>query len=52
MTKEEIQILLERAERLWPLYGDTAYEDDNVMKLEHLGTRPCSDQNGIIPAVF
>ena len=39
------------AERLWPLYGDTAYEDDNIMKLEHLGTRPCSDQNGIIPAV-
>ena len=21
------------------------------MKLEHLGTRPCSDQNGIIPAI-
>ena len=40
-----------KAERLWPLYGDTAYEDDNIMKLEHLGTRPCSDQNGIIPAV-
>ena len=39
------------AERLWPLYGDTAYKDDNIMKLEHLGTRPCSDQNGIIPAV-
>ena len=39
------------AERLWPLYGDTAYDDDNIMKLEHLGTRPCSDQNGIIPAV-
>ena len=38
-------------ERLWPLYGDTAYDDDNIMKLEHLGTRPCSDQNGIIPAV-
>ena len=37
--------------RLWPLYGDTAYEDDNIMKLEHLGTRPCSDQNGIIPAI-
>ena len=39
------------AERLWPLYGDTAYDEDNIMKLEHLGTRPCSDQNGIIPAV-
>ena len=39
------------AERLWPLYGDTVYDDDNIMKLEHLGTRPCSDQNGIIPAV-
>ena len=39
------------AERLWPLYGDTAYDDDNIMKLEHLGTRPCSNQNGIIPAV-
>ena len=39
------------AERIWPLYGDTAYDDDNIMKLEHLGTRPCSDQNGIIPAV-
>ena len=39
------------AERLWPLYGDSAYDDDNIMKLEHLGTRPCSDQNGIIPAV-
>jgi selenocysteine lyase/cysteine desulfurase len=39
------------SERLWPLYGDTAYDDDNIMKLEHLGTRPCSDQNGIIPAV-
>ncbi len=39
------------AKRLWPLYGDTAYDDDNIMKLEHLGTRPCSDQNGIIPAV-
>ena len=38
-------------ERLWPLYGDTVYDDDNIMKLEHLGTRPCSDQNGIIPAV-
>ena len=37
--------------RLWPLYGDTAFEDDNIMKLEHLGTRPCSDQNGIIPAI-
>ena len=40
-----------KAERLWPLYGDTDYDDDNIMKLEHLGTRPCSDQNGIIPAV-
>ena len=39
------------AERLWPLYGDTDYSEDNIMKLEHLGTRPCSDQNGIIPAV-
>ena len=39
------------ADRLWPLYGDTDYDDDNIMKLEHLGTRPCSDQNGIIPAV-
>ena len=38
-------------EKLWPLYGDTLYEEDNIMKLEHLGTRPCSDQNGIIPAV-
>ena len=38
-------------ERLWPLFGDTQYEDDDIMKLEHLGTRPCSDQNGIIPAV-
>ena len=41
----------EKVERLWPLYGDTQYEDDNIMKLEHLGTRPCSDQNGIIPAI-
>ena len=41
----------ENADRLWPLYGDTDYDDDNIMKLEHLGTRPCSDQNGIIPAV-
>jgi len=41
----------EKIERLWPLYGDTQYEDDNIMKLEHLGTRPCSDQNGIIPAI-
>lgn len=39
------------ADRLWPLYGDTDYDDNNIMKLEHLGTRPCSDQNGIIPAV-
>ncbi len=39
------------AERVWPLFGDTAYDDDNIMKLERLGTRPCSDQNGIIPAV-
>ncbi len=39
------------AGRLWPLYGDTDYGEDNIMKLEHLGTRPCSDQNGIIPAV-
>ena len=38
-------------ERLWPLFGDTQYEDDDIMKLEHLGTRPCSDQNGIIPAI-
>ena len=38
-------------ERLWPLFGDTQYKDDDIMKLEHLGTRPCSDQNGIIPAV-
>tara|TARA_A100001011_G_scaffold44417_1_gene41602 strand:- start:892 stop:2151 length:1260 start_codon:yes stop_codon:yes gene_type:complete len=38
-------------DKLWPLYGDTQYEDDNIMKLEHLGTRPCSNQNGIIPAV-
>jgi len=40
-----------KAERLWPLYGDTDYDEDNIMKLEHLGTRPCSDQNGVIPAV-
>ena len=38
-------------DKLRPLYGDTQYEEDNIMKLEHLGTRPCSDQNGIIPAV-
>ena len=41
----------EKIERLWPLYGDTQYDDDDIMKLEHLGTRPCSDQNGIIPAI-
>ena len=38
-------------DKLWPLYGDTQYEEDNIMKLEHLGTRPCSDQNGIIPSI-
>ena len=41
----------DKIDRLWPLYGDTQYEDNNIMKLEHLGTRPCSDQNGIIPAI-
>ena len=38
-------------EKLWPLYGHSIIVRIILMKLEHLGTRPCSDQNGIIPAV-
>jgi selenocysteine lyase/cysteine desulfurase len=41
----------DKINRLWPLFGDTDNEDDNIMKLEHFGTRPCSNQNGIIAAI-
>jgi len=41
----------DKINRLWPLYGDTQYDENDIMKLEHFGTRPCSNQNGILSAI-
>ena len=41
----------DKINRLWPLFGDTQNDEDNIMKLEHFGTRPCSNQNGILAAI-
>lgn len=32
------------AKNLWPLFGDTKIEEDNIEKLAHFGTMPCSNQ--------
>ncbi|MCB0838603.1 MAG: aminotransferase class V-fold PLP-dependent enzyme, partial [Bacteroidetes bacterium] len=36
---------------IWPLYGDTGFPDDNIKKLEHVGTRPVSTPLTIANAI-
>ena len=33
-----------KVERIWPLFGDSDYEQDDIRKLSHFGTMPCSNQ--------
>ena len=30
----------EHIPKIWPLYGDTGMAEDDIRKLEHIGTRP------------
>jgi len=40
-----------KAAQLWPLYGDSDFKEDDIRKLEHFGTQPCSNQLSIAAAI-
>jgi selenocysteine lyase/cysteine desulfurase len=44
MKKDKIQ-------SVWPLFGDTGYEEDDIRKFEHIGTHPVSTNLTIASAV-
>jgi len=37
--------------KIWPLYGDSTYEKNDIRKLEHQGTHPVSDHLSISNAI-
>ncbi len=41
----------ERVARLWPLYGDAGFADDDIRKLNHTGTVPCHTDLAIEDAI-
>ncbi|WOK07531.1 aminotransferase class V-fold PLP-dependent enzyme [Imperialibacter roseus] len=40
-----------KASKIWPLFGDTDFAEDNIKKLEHFGTQPCANQLSIAAAI-
>lgn len=40
-----------KIEKVWPLFGDDTYPDDDIRKFEHLGTRPCGINLSILDAL-
>ena len=40
-----------RIAKLWPLYGDEGFADDDIRKLNHTGTVPCHTDLGIEDAI-
>ncbi|WPP51251.1 aminotransferase class V-fold PLP-dependent enzyme [Catalinimonas niigatensis] len=41
----------DKIEKVWPLFGDDTYADDDIRKFEHIGTHPCSTNLAIIDAL-
>ncbi|MEK6481221.1 aminotransferase class V-fold PLP-dependent enzyme [Catalinimonas sp. 4WD22] len=41
----------DKIEKVWPLFGDDTYADDDIRKFEHIGTHPCSTDLAIIDAL-
>ena len=41
----------DRIAKLWPLYGDEGFADDDIRKLNHTGTVPCHTDLGIEDAI-
>jgi selenocysteine lyase/cysteine desulfurase len=41
----------DKIEKVWPLFGDDTYADDDIRKFEHLGTRPCGINLSILDAL-
>lgn len=41
----------ENIKKIWPLFGDTDFADDDIRKLEHFGTQPCANQLSIAAAI-
>jgi selenocysteine lyase/cysteine desulfurase len=37
--------------KIWPLFGDTDFAEDDIKKLEHFGTQPCANQLSIAAAI-
>lgn len=40
-----------KAAQIWPLYGDSDFKEEDIRKLEHFGTQPCSNQLSIAAAI-
>ena len=40
-----------KAERIWPLFGDSDYEKTDIRKLAHFGTMPCSNQVAMLSSL-
>lgn len=40
-----------KVQDIWPLFGDSDFAEDDIRKLEHFGTQPCSNQLSISAAI-
>lgn len=40
-----------KAERLWPMFGDSDFAVDDIRKLSHFGTMPCSNQVAMLSSL-
>ena len=41
----------DKIDRVWPMFGDVSYADDDIRKFEHWGTRPHAIINSIMDAL-
>jgi len=41
----------EKIEKVWPLFGDDKYADDDIRKFGHIGTIPCHNNKAIADAI-
>ncbi len=41
----------DKIKKIWPLFGDRNYDSDNIMKLNHIGTRPCAVELTVADAI-
>ncbi len=46
-----LYIKKEKIKKVWPLFGDTHFADDDIRKLEHIGTHPVSSNLTIASAL-